>query len=180
MGSLTREEMDTGKKAYTGEQYVENAYKRNNMILNRPQGWIIMDTWNNKVFPIRDYQVDTMTFNSSRISDFFHEYYGGSKRDLFLPWHFIVEMVDGKPMVISTRPFTYKSGFKGYENYLTIMIIGDSNKDIYTGKFYKQMAHLIMNQFKFLKSYHIHNEKSDIIYWTGTNFKDYELEKELY
>jgi len=180
MGSLTREELDKGKKLYTGEQYEENAFKRNKMILNKPKGWIIMDTWNNKYFPMRTYQVDTMSFNASKVSDHFHEYYGGSKRDLFLPWHFIVEMVDGKPMVLSTRPFLYKSGFKGYEDYLTILIIGDSNKDIYPGKFYKQIAHMIMNQFKFLKNYYIHNDSSNITYWTGTNFKPNELEKELY
>ena len=167
------------EKKFVYNQYIENSYKRNNIILQKPKGFIIMDTWNNKYYPMDVFMVDTMSFNTFKVKDVFHELYGGSKRDLFLPWHFTVELVNEFPFVINTRPFTYKSGFEGYEEYLTIMIIGDSNKDIYPGKFYKQIAHTIINQFFFMQQYHIHDH-NEIIYWTGKNFKKTELEKELY
>jgi len=170
----------TQSKAYQVDQYIENRYKRTNQIIKRPKGWIIMDTVNNKRFPMDIRQVDTMGFDTIKIHDQFHELYGGSKRDIFLPWHFTIDIVDEKPFIINTRPFTYKSGFDGYENYLTFMIIGDSNIDIYPGSFYKTMAHLVMNQFKFMQQFHVQNEKKDIIYWTGKNFQTINLEKELF
>jgi len=175
----SRTQIEKGKKYYQEEglsNQSENRYLRNNMIKNRPKGFIIMDTWNNKFFPMDLYQVDTMTFNTSRIQDQFHERYGGSKRDLFLPWHYTVEIVDEKPFIINTRPFTIKSGFPGYEDWITILIIGDSSKDIYPGKFYKQIAHGIMNQFYFFQR----RIQPKILYWTKENFKHEELEKELY
>jgi len=176
---MTRTQIENGKKEYIGETYSENRFIRNNMILNKPKGIIIMDTWNNPTFPMELFQVDTMTFNTSRIQDYFHEYYGGSKRDLFLPWHYIVELVDEKPFIINTRPFSLKSGLKNYQEFLTILIIGDSNKDIYPGKFYKQIAHGIINQFFFFQQFRV-IDSSKIQYWTGKNFKKEELEKELY
>jgi hypothetical protein len=170
--------MSKSIKKYNGDVQSENRLIRSKTI-KKPKGIIIMDTWNNKQFPMDIFQVDTMSYNNSKLNDRFHETYGGSKRDIFSPWHFVVELVDEKPQVITTRPFSIKSGFTGYEDYLTIMIIGDSNKDIYPGKFYKAIAHSIINQFFFFQQFRIKSSE-DIIYWTGKNFKKNELEKELY
>lgn len=178
MESLTQAEIEKGKKSYIGETYSENKFKRQNMFLSKPKGIIIMDTWNNKVFPMKTFQVDTMGFDTNRIKETFHQFYGGSRRDLFLPWHYTIDLVDEIPFVVNTRPFSVKSGFKGYENYLTIMIIGDSSKDIYSGKFYQSIAHIIINQFFFFQQFRI-NDHNNIIYWTKDNFKKNELEKEL-
>jgi len=170
---------DINSSVYKYDPNYENKFTKQNTIVNQPKGWIIMDTWNNKLYPMDIFKVDTMKFNTSRLSDEFHAQYGGSRKDLFLPWHYTVDLVDEKPFITTNRPFTYKSGFPGYENYLTIMIIGDSNHDIYTSKIYKTIAHTVMNQFKYLGAFRISNEEDSIKYWTGKNFKKFELEKEL-
>jgi len=179
--SLTKDEINFGKSNRNYEQYMENSFKRTNMILTKPKGWIIMDSFNNKYFPVKEFEVDSLKFNSGKLKTYFTQHYGGNPRDLFLPWHYIVELVEGEqPFVMNTRPFNYKSGFKGYEQYLTIMIIGNSNNDIYPGRFYKQIAHMIMNPMAFMKGFFIPNESSRRLYWTGTNFKKEELELHLY
>lgn len=177
---MTREEIDKGIKNYHYENYVENAFKYNFMNLGNPKGWVIMDSVNNPFWKMDIFSVDTMKFDTSKLADDFHEQYGGSKRDLFLPWHYIVEMVDEKPYVISTRPFMYRSLVPGYKDYLIIMIIGNSNLDIYPGKFYKQIANGIMNQFKYTKGYRLDPAPENITYFTGKNFRKNELEKELH
>jgi len=177
---MTREEIEHGIDNFNYEQYSENSFKYSYMNINKPEGFVIMDTWNNPFFKMELFQVDTMSFNTTKIMDYFHEFYGGSKRDLFLPWHYMVDIVDQKPIVINTRPFMYKSGFKGFEKHITIMIIGDSSKDVYGGKFYKQIASMIMNQFKYIRGYQCDPSPQNITYWTKDQFKPYELEKELH
>jgi len=176
---MTKEEINNGIKNYHYENYVENSFKHNNMNISHPKGWVIMDSWNNPFWKMELFQVDTMGFNTSKLTDYFHELYGGSKRDLFLPWHYIIDIVDEKPFIINTRPFMYNSLLPGYRDYLSILIIGNSNLDIYPGKFYKQIAHGIMNQFRYVRGYRIDPTPENIVYFTGKNFNKKELEKEL-
>jgi len=180
MKSLTKEDIELGKKNYKYENYVENAFKYNNINLQNPDGWVIMDSVNNPFWKMDIFDVDTMAFNTSKLQDYFHEIYGGSKRDLFLPWHYTIDLVNEKPFIINTRPFMYKSLIPGYREHLSIMIIGDSNLDIYPGKYYKQIAHGIMNQFKYVRGYRLDTSPEKITYFTGKNFKPFELEKELH
>jgi hypothetical protein len=146
---------------------------------SRPHGWLIMDSWNNKIFPTDVFSVDTMKFNTEKLSKDFHQNYGGSNRDLFLPWHWVIELINGKPFVIQTRPPMYKSKIPGYSNHFTIMIIGDSNQDIYPGLFYKQMAHMIINPWKFIQGVRMPNSKENFTFWTGSNFNQDYLLKEM-
>jgi hypothetical protein len=165
---------------YRHDAYAENRYKKSNMFKVRPKGWLIMDSWNNKAFPMSVFEIDTMKFNTSKLGDEFHRKFGGNKRDLFLPWHWVVELVDEKPYVIQTRPPFYYSGIPGYKNYYTIMIIGNSNVDIYPGLFYKAIAHQIINPWHAIPSVRVPNSKEDFVLWTGKNFDFNNLLKELF
>jgi hypothetical protein len=164
---------------YVVETGAENRFKQTNMIKTRPKGWLIMDSWNNKFFPTTLFSVDTMKFNTEKLARDFHQHYGGSVRDLFLPWHWTVELINGNPFVVQTRPPMYKSNIPGYQNYFTIMIIGDSNQDLYTGQFYKQIAHMIINPWKHIPSVRVPNSKENFTFWTGKNFYEDNLLKEL-
>ena len=169
-----------GAKSWKYEQYLENSFKRTNVIQGRPNGWLIMDTYNNPYFPLDIFQYDTMKFNTSKIQLEFHKKYGGSVRDLFLPWHYTVEMVDEKPFVIQTRPLMYKTVIPGFERHISVMIIGDSSKDIYSGKFYKMMAHNIINPYKVLPGVKMSNSKETFEFWTKDRFNRDNLLKELF
>ncbi len=113
------------------------------------------------------------------MADWFHQKYGGSKRDLFLPWHYIVELVNNKPYVIQTRPPMYKSNVPGFKNHFTILLIGDGNQDIYTGQLYRQMAHNIINPWKYIPSVRVPNSKENFTFQTGKNFDENKLLKEM-
>lgn len=171
-----------GKDAYKFkyEQYVENAFKRTHVILGRPRGWLIMDSFNNPFFPLDIFTVDTMKFNTSRLQREFHKKYGGNVRDLFLPWHYTVEIVDENPFVVQTRPLMYKTPIPNYERHISVLIIGDSNRDIYSGKFYKQIAHNIINPYKVMPGVKMQNSKDDFTFKTGSNFNTTNLLKELF
>lgn len=166
--------------AYKYEQYVENAFKRTHIITGRPKGWLIMDSYNNQYFPLDIFQYDTMKFNTSRLQLEFHKKYGGSVRDLFLPWHYTIEIVDEKPFVVQTRPILYKSGIPGYEKHISVMLIGDSSKDIYPGKYYKMLAHNIINPYKVMPGVKMQNSKESFTFWTKENFNQDNLFKEIF
>ena len=169
----------TSSTLYKHDAYAENRFKRTNMMLGRPKGWLVMDSWNNKVFPMDIFSIDTMKFNTDKLLRWFHQKYGGSTRDLFLPWHWTIELVNERPYVIQTRPPMYKSNIPGYANYFTIMIIGDGNQDLYPGSFYKMMAHMIINPWKFIPSVRVPNSRENFVFWTGKGFKQDNLFKEL-
>ena len=164
---------------YLPDSFSENRFKQTSMMKTRPQGWLVMDSWNNESFPMDIFSIDTMKFNTKRLSDDFHQRYGGSKRDLFLPWHYVVELVDSKPFVIQTRPIMYKSGIPGFKKHLTIMLIGDGNQDIYSGLLYKMIAHTIINPMKHLPSVRAPNSKENFTFQTGKNFDRDKLLREL-
>jgi len=164
---------------YVFETGAENRFKQTQLIKTRPKGWLIMDSYNNQIFPMDIFTVDTMKFDTEKLAKSFHQTYGGSTRDLYLPWHYTIEIVNQMPVVVQTRPPMYKSNIPGYKNYFTIMIIGDSNQDLYTNRFYKQMAHMIINPWKYIQGVRMPNSKENFTFWTGKNFKQDNLFKEL-
>ncbi len=164
---------------YLPNAFAENRFKRTNLMKARPKGWLIADSWNNTAFPMDIFQIDTMKFDTSRLGDWFHQKYGGSKRDLFLPWHYIVELVDSKPYVIQTRPLMYKSNVPGFKNHYTVMIVGDGNQDIYPGSLYRMIAHMIINPAKYMIGMRIPNSKENFTFQTGKNFDWNMLLKEM-
>ncbi len=160
-------------------QASESRFKQTHMMKSRPKGWVIMDSWNNKFYPMDIFSVDTMQYNTEKIQQEFHRQFGGSPRDLFLPWHYTVELVNQKPFVTQTRPPMYRSNFAGYSNHFTIMIIGNSAMDIYPGSIYRQIAHMIINPWKHIPSVRVPNSKENITFWTKENFLQDNLLKEL-
>ncbi len=164
---------------YLPDFMAENRFKQTNMMKSRPKGWLIADSWNNEAFPMDIFSIDTMQFNTEKLATWFHQKYGGSVRDLFLPWHYIVELVNGKPFIIQTRPFMYKSNIPGFKNHFTILLIGDGNQDIYPGVLYKMLAHGIINPAKHIPSVRVPNSKENFTFQTGINFDQNKLLKEM-
>ena len=159
-----------------GKANVLYASERENTLIrgfvnDKPEGWVIMDTVNNPFFPIDILPFDTGDFDLGRIKKEFHRAYGGKPNDLFLPWHYTIDIVNETPYIIQTRPFNYKTFIPNYENKLMIMIIGDSNIDIYSGIYYQAMANQIINQFRFMHGFYLMNQRKDFEFFTGKNFK---------
>lgn len=147
----------------------ENNYNRNFINL-QPSGYLIMDSVNNPFFPLDTFKVDDANFNLPRIRKEFHGLYGGNPNDLFLPWHYTVETINRTVYVINTRPWNYKNIIEGYEKRISVMIIGDSNQDIYTMDFYKTIANFIVNPLRFVSSLKMLNQRKDFDFKTGKNF----------
>ena len=147
----------------------ENNFLRQ-FIIQKPKGWLIFDSWNNPWFPLTVRDIDTAEFDMKLIRKYFHLEYGGKPNDLFLPWHYTIDIVNETPYVINTRPFNYKNLIPNYEEHLTIMLIGDSNRDIYNDSYYKVIANTIINPFRFLNGFYLLNQRKDFEFKTGRNF----------
>jgi len=147
----------------------ENYFHRS-FINDKPEGWVICDTFNNPFFPLDILPIDTANFDLEKIKYEFHRKYGGRPNDLYLPWHYTIDIVNDFPYIIQTRPFNYKTIIPLYEKKLFIMIIGDSNRDIYNSQFYKAIAHQIINPFKLIPGFYILNQRKDFEFFTGKNF----------
>jgi hypothetical protein len=167
------------EKIYLPNAFAENRFKQTNLIKTRPKGRLIMDSWNNKSFPMDVFEIDTMKFNTEKLAMWFHQKYGGSTRDLFLPWHWVVELINGKPFVVQTRPPMYKSNIPGFKNHFTIMIIGNADVDIYPSVLYKQIAHMIINPWKYIQGVRVNNSKENFVFQVGKNFDQDKLLKEM-
>jgi hypothetical protein len=131
----------------------------------RPQGVIVQDTWNNFIFPIRPKpRIDTSKFNTLEVIKRFRSTYS-TFPSMFLPWHFVVEMIGDRYYIIQMRPIDTKFPMSNeevmkskhyfdndtitnfFENpiyqineMLHICIIGDSNIDVYSNKMYRQIG----------------------------------------
>ncbi len=164
---------------YLPNHFVENRFKQTEVMRIRPKGWLIADSWNNEAFPMDIFSIDTMKFNTEKLATWFHQKYGGSVRDLFLPWHYVVELVNGKPFVIQTRPLMYRSNVPGFKFHYTVLLIGDGNQDIYPGAMYRMIAHMIINPAKYMIGMRIPNSKENFTFQTGKNFDWNKLLKEM-
>jgi hypothetical protein len=133
----------------------------------RPQGIIVQDTWNNFIFPIRPKpKIDTSKFDTAEVIKQFRNTYS-TFPSMFLPWHFVVEMIGDRYYVIQMRPIDTKFPMSNeevinakhyFENDVTknffekpvyqidqmlhICIVGDSTTDIYSNKIYRQIGRI--------------------------------------
>lgn len=146
----------------------ENNFLRQ-FVIQKPEGWLIFDSYNNPWFPLNVREIDTADFDLKTIRKYFHFDYGGKPNDLFLPWHYTIEIVNETPYIINTRPFNYQNIIPEYEKHLSVMIIGDSNKDIYNDNYYKCLS-TIINPFRFLNGFYLLNQRKDFTFKTGKNF----------
>ena len=130
----------------------------------RPLGILIEDSYNNPFFPIRPMpRVDSAKIDLILIYKRFRELY--SQFDVtLLPWHFVIEFIKDRYYVFNTRPIdmffpvsnrqvqnrqelwddttkTFMTNFNfDIKEALHVLIIGDSNIDIYTKKFYELLG----------------------------------------
>lgn len=141
----------------------------NNKIKLHPQGVIICDTVNNPIFPIDLPIIDDSKFNLPDIKSRFQSYYCSLDFD-FLPWHYLVEMIQGKYYFFQTRPLDMRFPIDNIElkdllktnrqylhltkstedflespafdiqNAIHICIVGDTNKDVYLEKLYEMIG----------------------------------------
>jgi len=168
--------------SYKYNQSNEREFKVGGTFKTIPKGFIIFDTYNNKWFPIKTVQIDNNMYNLRIIKDDFHRQYGGSStEDLFMPWHYTVEFIGKSYNVSLTRPVMYKSLIPGYEDYISICLMGDSSADMYTKDIYQIIAHLILNSYHYIPGWRLNLSNSDLIEYhnLGESFKTTQLKKYL-
>jgi len=134
-----------------------------NKFTTRPQGILVQDSYNNPFFQIRPKpRFDTSKLDLAEIFRRFRELHSKSK-SLFLPWHFVVEMVKDRFYVFNTRPLDMKfpitttqakdrpesemwdevtkmfitDNIFDVSQAIHVCVVGDSNADVYTRKIYE-------------------------------------------
>lgn len=129
----------------------------NTFIGFRAIGLCISDTFNHPVFPMPRPVIDTSRLDTSEIFFQYQALYSANELST-LPWHFLVELVGDRYVVLNTRPIDLRYPLKSkdilnnlrtsnddikkildnYElqEYIHIGIIGNSNVDVYTQKLY--------------------------------------------
>jgi len=156
----------------------EREFKRVATFKRPPEGFIIMDSYNNDFFPMKQVQIDSSIFNLKVVKDEFHRTYGGSNTsEIFMPFHYSIEMINKNYYVVNNRPIMYKSLIPDYENYISICIIGDTNKDLYSPELYKVMAHMIMNPLHYIQGWRLNPDGHTTYHNLGNHFKKDLLEK---
>ncbi len=164
-------------------KYDSSAEKDYKMVANfkrPPKGVIIFDSYNNEWFPIKLVKIDNNQFNLRTIKDEFHRQFGGNSReDLFMPFHYVVEFNGKDYYPTVTRPITYKSLIPGYEEYISVCVVGDSNSDIYPRGLYKTIAHNLLNPLHHIPGWKLNPRGNTIYHNLGEAFNNRSLEKEL-
>lgn len=125
----------------------ERRYFKSNTFMPNAKGFAIMDTYNNPSFPMTEILMDKSKFDSSTITMEYRRVYGFTKSDIFMPWHFQIELVGREYTIQNTRPVNYLSNMKGLEEMICICIVGDSHNDIYTPELYKKLVNLCIKPF---------------------------------
>ena len=132
----------------------------------KPLGIIISDSYNNPFFPIRPMpRIDSSKIDLILIYKRFRELYSQFEVTL-LPWHFVIEFIKDRYYVFNTRPIDMffpvnnqdvvnrqdlwddvtKTFMKNYifdiKEAIHILVVGDSNIDVYTKKFYELLGRM--------------------------------------
>lgn len=154
----------------------ETEFKRGGAFITPPKGIIIFDSYNNPWFPLQWVRLDQNKFSTGTMKKEFHTIYGGIDT-LFMPWHYTVEYLDNDYYALSTRPITYKSLIPGYEEYISICIVGDSKTDVYSKELYKVLAHELINPLHYLQGWMINPESKVQYIELGQAFDKLQLTK---
>lgn len=169
---------NSGKFNLIEDSPAEKEFKRVNIFQPKPKGFVIFDTFNNKFFPIDLVKIDKTEFDLKAYIQYFHKTYGGSpESNLFMPFHFCVELVGKQYYPIQLRPIYYKSKIPGFEDYISICIMGDSNVDVYPHTMYKVIAHTIMNSFHYIPGIKLDPSETTTYHNLGKQFKLDQLKK---
>ena len=145
----------------------------NNKIDFKPQGILITDTINNPIFPLDRPIIDDSKFNLPEIKKRFKLFYCPIGL-LYLPWHYMIEIINGSYYIFNTRPLNMKFPVTTMElndllidnrqylkltdstniflknpqfeiaNAIHVCIIGDSNIDVYTDDLYQNISRICL------------------------------------
>lgn len=146
----------------------------NNKFRTKPQGVVVCDTVNNPIFPIPYPPLDSVKFNLPDIKDQYQAIYAKLAVD-FLPWHYVIEMLNGKYYAFQTRPLdmafpvtTEIANTVIQENKdklipevqkflderpfdlreaIHICILGDTSKDVYLQRIYELIGRVCIGPF---------------------------------
>lgn len=154
----------------------EQKYVKANIFDGVAQGFVIMDTMNNPKFMLSDILLDRTKFDSTTVLKEYRKAYNMTKQEIFMPWHFQVELVDKDYIIQNTRPINYKTPFKEWEQFICICIVGNSNEDVYMPDIYKKIANICIKPFSRGNTNHV---RENITYLTGKSFMKQQIDKNL-
>lgn len=156
----------------------EKEFKKVAIFKGKPKGILIFDSYNNDWFPLKLVEIDKNNFSLSIVKDEFHREFGGnSLEEIFMPWHYSIELMSKNYYAINTRPITYQSLIPGYEDYITICVIGNSNIDLYTPDIYRVIAHTVINPLHYIPGWHLVPDSVVQYHKLGSGFKTHQLIK---
>ena len=184
--------------------YINNliSIRNTNKRINKYYGFVIWDSFNNPILPISYPKYDENDFYFSEYQKRFYRAYSKKEID-FLPWHFFIEFINNKYIIYSTRPYNYMFPLNSaecintitsnnvevetdifkkidVEDYMHILILGDSNADIYTSDIYFKIGKFIISayrQFFYNRNVNVDNELYSIS--VGSNFNMNSLRKHI-
>ena len=160
------------------EQLSEREFIKSNIFRPKPKGILIFDSFNNKFFPLAIVAIDKGDFNlKAYIQEFRRKYGGSDSQDLFMPFHYSIELIGKSYFPVQTRPIMYRSKVPGYEDYITICILGDSNIDVYSHTLYKIIAHTVLNSLHYIPSFSLDPNGKTEYHKLGAQFKIEQLKK---
>lgn len=168
-------------------------------------GFVIWDTYNNPIFPVSIPRYDESDFYYSKYLDMYVKNYSRTIPDS-LPWHFFVEYIGNKYLIYNTRPYNYQFPLtnlecnniitsnnrklstsdtevfsnNNLEDYLHIIIMGDTESDIYTSDLYYKIGKYIFGSYKqFLMTPKLKINDDVLFVSLGQNFNTASLIKYL-
>lgn len=143
----------------------------------KPQGILLQDTYNNFVFPIQPIpRLDSNKCDLIKLNQKYREIYTSFKSD-FLPWHYVVELIDDRYHVFNTRPINivypkkHEDVIKNENNInfgirwndetkdfmykrrflieesIHVCILGDTYRDIYPKNIYRVLGNMCIKPF---------------------------------
>jgi hypothetical protein len=169
-GALTQTTIGQMKKPSSANLAKFDDRSINNKIL-RPQGVVICDTINNPFFPIDAPSIDSSKFNLPDIKSKYQTFYTTLPVD-FLPWHYVVEILNGKYYFFQTRPLDMRFPLNNIEckdllnanssilnttpstdmffknqpfdigQAIHVCILGDTNLDVYIDSLYEMIGRM--------------------------------------
>ena len=164
-----------------GNAGTEKSYTRLGIFETTPKGFVIFDTYNNPWYPFKDIVLDNSQYNSYLVWQEFRKRFSLVSNPMFLPFHYLIEIIGRDVVVQATRPITYKSLIPDYEDHISICILGDSTKDVYSPRYYMKIADLCINPYRHIQSWRLPLEINKTIHLVnlGDNFIPQILEKYL-
>jgi len=143
-----------------------------NKFTTKPQGILISDSYNNPFFPIRPRpRIDTSKMDLFEVYRRVRELYSQFSVNL-LPWHYIIEFINNRYFVFAGRPVDMKFPVSNIDmmdhrqdswddttkqfmkdqifdirEAIHVLVIGDSNLDVYTKKFYELLGRICIVPF---------------------------------